>query len=93
MVHVEVKIFSQAIPNKTQFELGDGSSVENLLEQIRERISRGNPEVSSDKIAFFNNKGSLVVLINGISIYALTGWKTLLQERDEVSILPMVAGG
>jgi len=32
-------------------------------------------------------------LMNGESIYALSGWKTTLRHGDEVSFLPMAAGG
>jgi molybdopterin converting factor small subunit len=92
-MQVKVKIFSQAIPDYLKIELDDGSSVETLLIRIRERVVRENAGSGTHKIAFLNNTGSLVVLLNGLSIYSLSGWKTTLQEGDEVSLLPMVAGG
>jgi len=93
MVHIRVRIFSQAMPDQTEMELHDGSSVEMLLLQIKEKVSQENPEVRDSKIAFLDNTGSLIVLLNGMSIYSLSGWKTVLHEADEVSFLPMVAGG
>jgi molybdopterin converting factor small subunit len=93
MIQVKVKIFSQAIPDYFEVELDDGSSVETLLIRIRERVVRESSGSGSHKVAFVNNAGSLVVLLNGLSIFALSGWKTTLQEGDEVSLLPMVAGG
>lgn len=93
MIQVKVKIFSQAIPDHLKIELDDGSSVETLLIRIRERAVRESSGSGSHKIAFLNNTGSLVVLLNGLSIYALSAWQTTLQEGDEVSLLPMVAGG
>ena len=93
MIHVKVRLFSQAMPDRIEFELEDGSSVETLLCLIKEKMSQENPEVPDYKMAFLNNTGSMVVLLNGMSIYSLSGWKTILQEGDEVSLLPMVAGG
>ena len=93
MVHVKIRIFSQAIPDKAEIELDDGSLVETLLVKIKERLNRESPGGGSERIAFLNNTRSLIVLVNGMSIYALAGWKTMLQEGDEVSFLPMVAGG
>jgi molybdopterin converting factor small subunit len=93
MIQIKVKIFSQAIPDYFEIELDDGSSVETLLTRVRERVVQESSGSGSHKIAFLNNTGSLVVLLNGLSIYALSGWKTTLQEGDEVSLLPMVAGG
>lgn len=93
MVHVKVRIFSQAIPDKSEIELDDGSSVETLLARIKEKVIHENSESGNNKIAFLNNRNTLIVLLNGLSIYSLSGWKTILREGDEVSLLPMVAGG
>jgi molybdopterin converting factor small subunit len=93
MTHVRIRIFSQAIPDKSEIELDDGSSVETLLNRIKENVVHETPGLQSDKIVFLNNRRALVVLVNGLSIYSLSGWNTILQEGDEVSFLPMVAGG
>ena len=93
MVHVKARIFSQAMPDHVQVELEDGSSVETLLMRIKEQAYKAISDTQDVKIAFLNNTGSLIVLLNGMSIYSLSGWKTILHEGDEVSFLPMVAGG
>lgn len=93
MIHVKVRIFSQAIPNKSEIELDDGSSVETLLARIKEKAIQETLGSDSNKIAFLNNTSTLIVLLNGLSIYSLSSWKTILREGDEVSLLPMVAGG
>ncbi len=93
MIRVKVRIFSQAIPDRSEIELEDGSSVETLLARIKEKVIREHLELDSNKIAFLKNTSALIVLLNGLSIYSLSGWKTLLREGDEVSLLPMVAGG
>jgi molybdopterin converting factor small subunit len=92
MIHIKTKIFSQAIPDYSEIELEKGSSVETLLTQVRERAALENP-AGSHKTAFLNNTNGLVVLLNGMSIFALSGWKTGLRDGDEVSFLPMFAGG
>ncbi len=93
MIHVRVRIYSQAIPDKSEIELDDGSTVEILLQRIKEKVIRETPGQQSDKIFFLNNRKALIVLVNGLSIYSMSGWNTILQEEDEVSFLPMVAGG
>lgn len=93
MIHVKVRIFSQAIPNKSEIELKEGSSVETLLARIKEKAIQETLGSDSNKIAFLNNTSTLIVLLNGLSIYSLSSWKTILREGDEVSLLPMVAGG
>ncbi len=93
MIHVKVKIFSQAIPDYSEIDLQDGSSVETLLTRIREWVAMQNPGSEGHKMVFLNDTGGLVVLLNGISIYTLSGWNTKLRNGDEVSLLPMFAGG
>ena len=93
MIQVKVKIFSQAIPDYSEINLEEGSSVETLLIRIREWVAQGNLGSGGHKIAFLNNTGGLVVLLNGMSIFTLSGWKTTLRDGDEVSLLPMFAGG
>jgi len=88
MIHVRVRVFSQAVPDQEELELGDGSSVETLFMRMRERLGR-----EGLKVAFFSNPDSMIVLLNGRVIHALAGWKTLLQEGDEVAFLPAMAGG
>ena len=93
MVHVKVRIFYQAMPDQGVLELDDGSSVETLLMRVRERAQKERSDTRNVILAFLDNTGSLIVLLNGMSIYSLSGWKTILQDGDEVSFLPMVAGG
>lgn len=93
MVHVKVRVFSQALPDHVEIGLEDGSTVESLLSKTKERLSGENREAVASRIAFLNNTASLVVLLNGMSIYSLSGWKTPLRDGDVVSFLPMFAGG
>jgi molybdopterin converting factor small subunit len=93
MIHVKAKIFSQAIPDYSEIDLEEGSSVETLLNRVREWVALENSTSGPHKMAFLNNTGGLVVLLNGMSIYTLSGWKTQLRNGDEVSLLPMFAGG
>jgi molybdopterin converting factor small subunit len=88
MVHVKVKIFHRAMPEKVELELEEGNTVETLLLRIKEEITS-----EREMAAFLGNAASLVVLLNGMTIFASHGWKTLLREGDEISLLPMVAGG
>jgi molybdopterin converting factor small subunit len=93
MIQVKVKIFSQAIPDYSEIKLEEGGSVDTLLTRIREWVAQGNLGSGGHKIDFLNNTGGLVVLLNGMSIFTLSGWKTTLRDGDEVSLLPMFAGG
>jgi len=93
MVRIKVRIFSQAIPDQSEIELEDGSSVETLLMRVKQEVIQKDWVVNSKKFRFLNNPSILIVLLNGVSIYSLSGWKTVLNGGDEVSLLPMVAGG
>jgi molybdopterin converting factor small subunit len=88
MIHVKVRFFPQAVPEQVELELEAGSSVETLLMRVRERVGR-----DSAKVAFFRKPDQMIVLLNGRVIHASAGWKTPLQEGDEVSFLPPMAGG
>jgi molybdopterin converting factor small subunit len=87
---VKVKVFSQAIPDQVELELEEGSSIETLHSRLKEKLSQ---EGTTPKLNFLSNTGSLIILLNGMSIYSLSGWETIVREGDEVSFLPMVAGG
>ena len=93
MVRVKVRTYSQAIPDHIGIDLDDSSSVETLLTRVKDLLLKECSEARDAKIAFLNNTASLIVLLNGMSIYSLSGWKTILRDGDEVSFLPMVAGG
>jgi len=88
MVHVKVKIFHRAMPEKIELELEEGNTVETLLLRIKEELKS-----EREMTVFLGNAASLVVLLNGMTIFASCGWKTILREGDEISLLPMVAGG
>jgi len=90
MIRVKVKIFSQAIPENTEVGLEDESSMEILLSLLRDKVSC---EGTGRKIAFLNDTGHMVVLLNGQSIFSFSGWKTPLHDGDEISLMPMAAGG
>jgi molybdopterin converting factor small subunit len=93
MIRVKVKIFSQAIPDCSEIDLEENSVVEALLIRTRERIAGKNSGSGAPKKALLDNTDGLVVLLNGVSIYTLSGWQTALRDGDEVSLLPMFAGG
>ena len=90
---VKVRVFSQAMPDQIKVPLGEGTSVEGLLAELKAMTAKESEAIRDKRLAFLSNAGSLIVLLNGMSIYSLSGWKTVLQHGDEVSFLPMVAGG
>ncbi len=89
-IRIKVRVYSQAIPDQIELELEEGSSVDGLLCELRKRFEEGG---HSPRLAVLANTGSLIVLLNGMSIYSISGWETVLHEGDHVSFLPMVAGG
>lgn len=93
MIKVKVRIFSQAIPDSSEIAVDEGCSVASLLAQLKGKTDVEDPKRGATRAAFLGNEGSLIVLLNGMSIYSLSGWKTALRDGDEVSFLPMVAGG
>jgi molybdopterin converting factor small subunit len=93
MINIRVRIFSQAMPDCSDIVMEEGASVESLLARLKEDTISEEPKRDATRVAFLSNQGSLIVLLNGMSIYSLSGWKTTLRDGDEVSLLPMVAGG
>ena len=93
MIEVKIKIFSRPLPEISEFLVEDGTSVGALLSRVQQEAEEGRSEEAKRKTAFLKNPAVLVVLMNGQSIYAFSGWKTSLHDGDEVSFLPMVAGG
>jgi len=93
MIRVKVRIFSQAIPENTEVGLEDESSVEILLSFLRDKVCCEGVRSAGRKIAFLNDTGHMVVLLNGQSIFSFSGWKTPLHDGDEISLMPMAAGG
>ncbi|HSR11755.1 MAG TPA: MoaD/ThiS family protein [Thermodesulfobacteriota bacterium] len=88
MIQVKVKIFSQPVPEILDLGFEEGTCVETLLARLQREAGDGGR-----KSEFLGTPGMLVVLMNGQSIYSLSGWKTILHDGDEISFLPMVAGG
>ena len=75
--------------NKFEVELDDGAKVSQLLDElildrkIREHIFDDTGQLNSD----------ITIMINGREIKFLDGIETTVNQNDEISIFPMVAGG
>lgn len=74
---------------KMEFDLRDDSTMLHLLDKlllnskIRQHLLDENGELSSD----------ITYMKNGREINFLNGMDTLLEDGDEISIFPLVAGG
>jgi molybdopterin converting factor small subunit len=93
MIGVKVRLFSQATPEEVELKLEEGSSMEVLLLRLRERVWRKSAGPRNELMTFLNNTDSMIVLLNGMGIFVLAGWKTILHEGDRVTFLPAMAGG
>jgi molybdopterin converting factor small subunit len=92
MIRVKVRVFFQATPEQAELEVEEGTSVEALLaHMIEENLQESG--LGREKAAFLSNRDNLIVLLNGLAIHSLAGWKTVLQGGDRVSLLPAMAGG
>lgn len=74
-----------------EIELPNAATVEGLLKVLSERHGRKFTEYVYDKAK--KVRSDLQFLINGKSTTTLQGFKTKLENGDEVAILPPVGGG
>jgi len=90
---VSVRIFGNlttALGRKHVLELDKGATVRALSNRLAESAGfkrqgyLGNYRVGGDDLA---------ILVNGRNIQLLDGVETMLQDGDEVVILPPIAGG
>lgn len=77
---------------KTEIDLPEGSALEDLFSLMREKWGEKlfthlfDPD-SGEVLSY------LRIMVNGQTIHFLQGMETLLQEGDEVLILPLISGG
>jgi molybdopterin synthase sulfur carrier subunit len=69
-------------------ELPDGSTIENLLEELMEQYGSG-----LDVGRLVGENPNVKILVNGREITYLDGLKTRLRDGDSVAFIPPVAGG
>ena len=93
-VNVRVKFFTtlRELTGKAEetVNLPKGSTVGNLLDELSRRYGPKFVEYVFDKGEV---KPYLIVMVNGKSINALDGLKTVLEENSTVAILPPAGGG
>jgi len=83
------KIFGQGL---FEVSLADGSTVGNFLEQI---TNTWGDELASRLFAPDRSRllPYIMLMVNGRSIGLLKNMETVLQDGDEITILPPVGGG
>jgi len=74
-----------------QIEFSRGVTIESLLKQLSKKYGKEFNDYVYDELG--NVHGYLHFLVNGQSITALRGFRTLLKDSDQVAILPPVGGG
>lgn len=66
-------------------------NIESLLKQLSKRHGKEFNDYVYDELG--NVRGHLQFLVNGQSVTALRGLRTMLKEGDLLAILPPVGGG
>jgi len=94
-IKVKVKFFTtlrEIVGKKEeQIELSHSVTVEALLKQLTKTYGKELQDYVYDELG--NVRGHLQFLVNGKSITALKGFKTKLNDSDQIAILPPVGGG
>ena len=94
-IKVTVKFFTtlREIMGKKeeQIELARPVTVEALLKQLSEAYGNDFVDYVFDELG--NVRGHLQFLVNGKSVTTLQGFKTKLNDGDQVAVLPPVGGG
>jgi len=74
-----------------QMEFPSPTTVEALLKQLSKSHGKDFVDYVFDELG--NVRGHLQVLVNGKSITTMQGFKTKLNNGDQIAILPPVGGG
>jgi molybdopterin converting factor small subunit len=93
MVVVKIKILNvlkDLVGEEVEIELGEGEAT---LREVLERLCQGKAEARK---WLFNGEeiaGDLIILINGVGMNFLGYGDARVKEKDEIIILPAIAGG
>jgi len=94
-IKVTVKFFTtlrEIVGKKEeQIEFPRSITVEALLKQLSKRYGKEFVDYVFDELG--NVRGHLQLLVNGKSITTMQGFKTKLNNGDQIAILPPVGGG
>ncbi|MFX1477094.1 MAG: MoaD/ThiS family protein [Promethearchaeota archaeon] len=77
--------------DEVSLNLNDGSIIRNVLEQLTSKF--GN---KFEEMIYKNSKDLskyVLITINGKDIRSLNGLDTRIQQNDEISFIPAIAGG
>ncbi len=74
-----------------QIQLTRPTTVGALLKQLGKKYGKEYDDYVFDELG--DVRGHLQVLVNGQSVTALRGLRTMLKDGDQVAILPPVGGG
>jgi molybdopterin synthase sulfur carrier subunit len=94
-VEVKVKFFTtlrEIVGKKEeQIEFSNPVTIQALLKRLSKTYGKEFQDYIYDELG--NVRGYLQFLVNGMSITTLQGFKTKLEEGDQLAILPPVGGG
>lgn len=96
MISVMVKAildFKRVLNARVQeVSLPEGSNIQDLLDSLEEKFGQ-----SLTEILYMKDKRELIselnLMINGKNILFLNGLETVLQDGDELFLLPLIGGG
>jgi molybdopterin converting factor small subunit len=93
-VFVSFKSFGpirRALTNQVlQLEVPDDSTVRLVIDRV---VEIGGDEIRSLIMEGDRISGNLIVMLNKKDVATLNGEDTLVQENDEIAVLPHVQGG
>ena len=91
LVHIRAfASFREILGKEADLEVGEGSKVGDLLEILVSSHQGLGPAIFEDDGRV---RGYVIIMRNRERIDSLEGLATVLEEGDEVAILPPVAGG
>ena len=76
-----------------EMDIGNGGKVVDLLEHILDRMERRELQKTLFDPELHDPRPSNVILVNGREINSLNGLETVLQEGDEITLIPLIHGG
>jgi sulfur-carrier protein len=92
IIHTILELRQVLGKKKIEIELPEGSTVDSVFTYMKKRWGE-----KLDSHIFHPDSGQILdhlrIMVNGQTIRFLKGMDTLLEEGDEVLIMPLVSGG
>lgn len=76
-----------------EVNIGKGEKIVDLVKEVLHRIDKTELQKTLMDSELNDPRPNNVILVNGREINSLNGLETVLQEGDEITLIPLIHGG